>query len=805
MNLFFIIVLNIFLWASPTFIFCTDTPILDILRNSDIEEGEQINQIRDLIKSGKGSIKETTQSGQSPLFYTENQKLIKFLLNQGMDINHVDNQGHNCLSHAIKRGYGLTLITTLINAKINLNQKDKKGDTPLHAAINSMERKETIEIIKLLLKKGANVNEKNNKGRTPLHAAVFESYLLPIRGIEIIQLLIQNGASINAKDENGTTPLHEAIGSQEEKLVELLIDKGADVNAKDNEGATPLSKALDANEAEIVEILMSKGSRNSKLITTDTLKKIVNMIIFLDEWSEKSRAQEKGTLGACGQAISAAIKQNIIIITSPSLIEALFIAAHKENKKAQATIKKLTDPKKWLICASALKDKNREFLVLIPRGRYKTASLQSLSLKKNLDIIANDVIEYELTTHSSGKYSIESLMNLFISNKKIHKNIYLFGHGGYIPRGQNIKKMFPNSRAFVGLSFEEYDTLLRFFDKIGCSFLMISSCYATGTNALKAHQHLLTALKKSSDTVYEPQFPIAISGIGDVVVYSKYNADFNEFFNKLSCFFYKRDSIPSHWIADPFKSIFSSIIDAEAQNACMIRFPHMRGYLQLIDAHKNLAIITYPMLLHYELGAKLKNQESRIKTDSQQAIIIYPQHVMIPLDLTKELPIFSGIPGNAFHIINTLKIDKPYSDTSLEEMFFSVQIKALSNKSFYIKKLHYRDKVFQNVFIVTHRKLRSAKYQDYDEEFSCYVPLLTKKKYSKISIKRDHDETDRQKDVRQTSIISENGFYREMRAWINESTPSDEALFQASGGIDTLVTVKKNIALIFNRLKTKKK
>ena len=54
-----------------------------------------------------------------------------------------------------------------IKKKLNINKKNKNGDTPLHLAI----QKGDYDIIKLLLDNGANIKIKNKKGITPFDLA----------------------------------------------------------------------------------------------------------------------------------------------------------------------------------------------------------------------------------------------------------------------------------------------------------------------------------------------------------------------------------------------------------------------------------------------------------------------------------------------------------------------------------------------------------------------------------------------------------------------------------------------------------
>lgn len=62
-------------------------------------------------------------------------------------------------------------VKELIAARININEKDSKGDTALHYACRGSYRNAKLQIVRILLAAGADVNVENNMGRTPLHEA----------------------------------------------------------------------------------------------------------------------------------------------------------------------------------------------------------------------------------------------------------------------------------------------------------------------------------------------------------------------------------------------------------------------------------------------------------------------------------------------------------------------------------------------------------------------------------------------------------------------------------------------------------
>lgn len=110
------------------------------------------------------------------------KKVVKYLLEKGLDINAKSNSGTAALHNAVFSG-DYDLVKMLIDKGANVNVCDVSNTTPLHLAANTKNTAEHPRIIKLLLDSGANKLIKDINENTPLDIAV------KINNTRIIKLL----------------------------------------------------------------------------------------------------------------------------------------------------------------------------------------------------------------------------------------------------------------------------------------------------------------------------------------------------------------------------------------------------------------------------------------------------------------------------------------------------------------------------------------------------------------------------------------------------------------------------------------
>jgi len=167
------------------------------------------------------------------------------------------------LADAAKAG-DLANVRALLKDKVNVNEAQGDGMTPLHWAVYA----NNFDVAQLLVQAGANVKAVTRlDASTPLLMAATNG------NVQIMELLIKAGAEVNTASDLGTTPLMQAAASGNVDAVKILADRGANLNAKDKlKEQTPLMFAAAMNRDPVIRLLASKGANlnaTSKVMPID--------------------------------------------------------------------------------------------------------------------------------------------------------------------------------------------------------------------------------------------------------------------------------------------------------------------------------------------------------------------------------------------------------------------------------------------------------------------------------------------------------------------------------------------------------
>jgi len=141
---------------------------------------------------------------------------IKFLLMRGESLQSLG--GNYDLNGAVFHGH-LRLCQYLIEQGADVNQPlADTGESPLHSALCTADRRKHDPVLKLLLERGANPNCATKP------SVETDAFMRDIR-------------------TRAETPLHRAAAFGTEASIQMLLDAGARVDAKDMHGDSPLTWA----------------------------------------------------------------------------------------------------------------------------------------------------------------------------------------------------------------------------------------------------------------------------------------------------------------------------------------------------------------------------------------------------------------------------------------------------------------------------------------------------------------------------------------------------------------------------------
>ncbi|CAB0040645.1 unnamed protein product [Trichogramma brassicae] len=158
-------------------------------------------------------------------------KVVELLMESGAFPNLANEDGSTPLHVISQRARDDDLMETFfrinddILQKVQLDARDKSGDTPLHYAL----RYDNARTAETLLRRGANPNLVDALGSTPLQIVCQGGQ------VELVKLFFRivdetgQTVDIDARDASGRTPLRLAVENLWADVVDLLLDRGADL------------------------------------------------------------------------------------------------------------------------------------------------------------------------------------------------------------------------------------------------------------------------------------------------------------------------------------------------------------------------------------------------------------------------------------------------------------------------------------------------------------------------------------------------------------------------------------------------
>lgn len=263
----------------------SDNPVMTIKEPLTTQLGQAIQQgklddVKQLLADNQIDLKSLKEEVQFRLLdiatYSGHLELVKYFLEQGININVSEQSGRIALHYAIWHGHP-EIAYYLINqgADVNALYNANGGLTPLCCAAEYGD----LELLKYLIQHGADIRyEDESSGSSPLRSAAYKGNL------EIFKYLAEQAPE---KFDWQPSLSYAIVGGNPELVKYVVENKKANVNKETSYWGYPIHTAAERwsngeDNTKIMEYLLSKGAR---------LKDINNGEIFpwaLDKCNEKT-------------------------------------------------------------------------------------------------------------------------------------------------------------------------------------------------------------------------------------------------------------------------------------------------------------------------------------------------------------------------------------------------------------------------------------------------------------------------------------------------------------------------------------
>ena len=165
-----------------------------------------LNVIRWLVEERKVNVNANHRRGVRALHHAMEPEIIKYLVQNGADVNAQTDWGGTVLHSAAFRGQLDIMQWMIEEGNAEVNTRDLDGATALLLAA----RENHFDIVKYLLQRGADVIARTSDGRTLLH------YAAKFGHVEIARWLVEEqGADVHEKTTDGLTPWIYAVMGRE--------------------------------------------------------------------------------------------------------------------------------------------------------------------------------------------------------------------------------------------------------------------------------------------------------------------------------------------------------------------------------------------------------------------------------------------------------------------------------------------------------------------------------------------------------------------------------------------------------------
>jgi ankyrin repeat protein len=202
-----------------------------------------------LLQKGVNLTARNTKNDLAIMTAMQHSDIVKArkLLERNCPMDFWSSQSGNQIHWIVENGISTECIALLAQFKVDVNGKDKSGDSPLMFAL----KKSAPTYAREVLKVGASVNVANEKNVTPLQFAIY-------RKSDLLSDMLVKCDNPNVQGINGWTALHFAVREGNVEAVKRLLEANANPMIADNWGRTPYRVAREHGQEEIKKMLRKK-------------------------------------------------------------------------------------------------------------------------------------------------------------------------------------------------------------------------------------------------------------------------------------------------------------------------------------------------------------------------------------------------------------------------------------------------------------------------------------------------------------------------------------------------------------------
>ncbi|KAL7641411.1 UNVERIFIED_CONTAM: hypothetical protein RMT77_008551 [Armadillidium vulgare] len=219
-----------------------------------VESGHQ-SLVKELLHyHGRDQVKEVRASTRDTALHIaclkKDTDMVRLLIDAGINLNERNANGQTALHIAAEEGDEAT-AKFFYNIHANPNLTDKQDRTPLHVAA---EKGNTLIVDLLAEKFRASVMERTKDGSTLAHIASLHGHP------DTVMAFIKKGVPLHMPNKSGARCLHTAAQRGHVGVVHAILQKGELVDALTNDGYTALHVAVQYGRANVVEALLGWGA-----------------------------------------------------------------------------------------------------------------------------------------------------------------------------------------------------------------------------------------------------------------------------------------------------------------------------------------------------------------------------------------------------------------------------------------------------------------------------------------------------------------------------------------------------------------